>query len=176
MGIVRLRLARFGSRNRPFWRVVAIDSRKARDDKPIEYLGTYDPIAQHLDGIKEVRLRLDRIKYWLSVGGQPSDRVAYLFWRAGILPSPPIRWQTQYNRNKKELREAAKKGFHTLAAPAGVVAPSGGVVASSGSGGAFALSAPHTARILRTEAMRQPLGLFSTLLARHNAGPLQALR
>jgi small subunit ribosomal protein S16 len=43
MGVTRLRLARFGSRNRPFYRVVAIDSRKARDSKPIEYVGTLYP-------------------------------------------------------------------------------------------------------------------------------------
>lgn len=113
-----------------------------------------------MDGIKEVRLRLDRIKYWLSVGGQPSDRVAYLLWRAGILPSPPIRWQTQYNKNKKELREAAKKGFHTLS-QAAAAAVSNDLLRAS------------TSSIMRSEAMRQPLGLFSTLLTRHNAGPLQ---
>jgi ribosomal protein S16 len=123
-------------------------------------LGTYDPIAQHLDGIKEVRLRLDRIKYWLSVGGQPSDRVGYLLWRAGIAPAPPVRWQTQYNKNKKELRAAAKKGFHTLAA---------GVYGGSAVGAAA--TSP-----LAAAARRQPLGLFAGLLSAPAGAPLQALR
>ena len=123
-------------------------------------LGTYDPMAQHLDHIKEVRLRLDRIKYWLSVGGQPSDRVAYLLWRAGILPSPPIRWQTQYNKNKKELREAAKKGFHTM---------STALYSETASAGLRS----HASAALRVAANRQPLGLFSGLMARHMAGPIQ---
>lgn len=104
-------------------------------------------MGQHLDGIKEVRLRLDRIKYWLSVGGQPSDRVAYLLWRAGILPAPPIRWQTQANVNKKQLREAAKKGYHTMSE-----ALYGPVVAS----GFRASAAPVMARASK-------LGLFGAL-------------
>ena len=61
-------------------------------------------------------MRVDRIKYWLSVGAQPSERVAYLLWRAGLAPSPPIRWQTEANVNRKARKEAAaKRGFHTLA-------------------------------------------------------------
>jgi ribosomal protein S16 len=55
-------------------------------------LGTYDPLPAALDGTKEVRLDVARLKYWLGVGAQPSERVAYLLWRAGLLPAPPIRF------------------------------------------------------------------------------------
>lgn len=74
-------------------------------------LGTYDPLPLRIDNTKEVRLQIDRIKYWLSVGAQPSDRVAYLLWRAGLTPMPPIRYTPSAWVPKKE----AKKGFHTLA-------------------------------------------------------------
>jgi len=125
-------------------------------------VGSYNPFAQHLDGIKEVRLRLDRIKYWISVGAQPSDRVAYLLWRAGMLPPPPIRFQTQYNVSTKALKEAAeaakKKGYHTLAGGAAEAAAVGG---SSGDSRGITAGA-----LLRCAALRQPLGLFSSLIAR----------
>ena len=53
-------------------------------------LGTYDPIASR-DGVKEVRVKVDRMKYWLSVGAQPSETVARLLAHVGMLPPPPIR-------------------------------------------------------------------------------------
>lgn len=108
MGVTKLRLARFGCRNRPFYRIVAIDSRKFRDAAPLEYLGTYDPLPFALDQAKEVRMKVDRIKYWLSVGAQPSDRVAYLLWRAGMGPAPPVRFAPQQSKPKE------KKSFHTM--------------------------------------------------------------
>lgn len=130
-------------------------------------VGTYDPFPQHLDGVKEVRLRVDRIKYWLAVGAQPSDRVAYLLWRAGLAPPPPIRWQTEANVNKKVLREAAKKGFHTLAGAAGE---------GSGSGAAGAAAGAGPARVSRpsggSRVGGRGMGAFAGVLTRP-AGPLQ---
>lgn len=120
MGITRLRLARFGCRNRPFYRIVAIDARRRRDAKPIEYVGTYDPLPAQLDGAKECRLRVDRIKYWLGVGAQPSERVSYLLWRAGLMPMPPIRYTPTKWITRKE-RPGAKK-FHTMTGPAAAAA------------------------------------------------------
>lgn len=61
-------------------------------------MGTYDPFPYSLDGVKEVRIKVDRLKYWLSVGAQPSERVAFLLWRAGMLPAPPIRYQPQKSK------------------------------------------------------------------------------
>ena len=55
---------------------------------------------------------MDRIKYWLSVGAQPSERVSFLLWRAGLAPAPPIRWQTQAiltTKDQKAAAAAAKK-------------------------------------------------------------------
>lgn len=72
-------------------------------------LGTYDPKQYALDGVKEVRLRMDRIKYWLGVGAQPSDRVAYLLWRSGLLPTPPIRFQPSKSKSKQKEENGAAK-------------------------------------------------------------------
>ena len=97
----RLRFARFGCKRRPFYRIVATDSRKWRDGKPIEYVGTYDPIPRQ-DGFKEVTLKVDRIKYWLSKGAQTSEPVAKVLWRAGLAPAPPILASTKRHIPKAE--------------------------------------------------------------------------
>mmetsp|Transcript_10094 Transcript_10094/g.13135 ORF Transcript_10094/g.13135 Transcript_10094/m.13135 type:complete len:107 (-) Transcript_10094:363-683(-) len=99
--VVRLRLQRFGRTHSPFYRIVAADSRAKRDGKFLEVLGTYNPIANQ-DGIKEVRLKADRFKYWLSVGAQPSDRVGWLLGKFGILPPPPVPYRPQRSIPKSE--------------------------------------------------------------------------
>lgn len=89
---VRIRMKRMGRTHRPFYRICVIDQRKARDGKPIEEVGTYDPMV--LDKSKRVTLKLDRVDYWVSVGAQPSDRVATLIRKTrendwGAVKSPP---------------------------------------------------------------------------------------
>lgn len=74
--MLAIRLARGGSKKRPFYHIVATDSRNARDGRFIENLGFFNPIARGQD--EEVRVNLERYDYWLSVGGQPSDRVKTL--------------------------------------------------------------------------------------------------
>ena len=66
-----------GRKHRPFYRIVATDARQPRDGRYLEELGTYDPMVKNTDD--RVTLRPDRIKYWLSVGAQPSEKVAVLF-------------------------------------------------------------------------------------------------
>jgi small subunit ribosomal protein S16 len=75
--VVRIRMKRMGRRHRPYYRIVAIDSRQSRDGKVIEELGSYDPMVKETD--KRVRLKPDRIRYWLSVGAQPSEHCQVLF-------------------------------------------------------------------------------------------------
>jgi len=99
--VVRLRLQRFGQRNCPFYRMVAANSRSPRDGKHLEIVGTYNPIANK-QGIKEIRLKTDRLKYWLSVGAQPSDRVAWILGKFGILPPPPPRVSLKNNIPKRD--------------------------------------------------------------------------
>lgn len=69
--MVKLRLARFGAKQRPFYRIVAMDSRGKRDGRYIELLGTYDPMVNP----PAIKLNEERIRYWLSVGAQPTEAV-----------------------------------------------------------------------------------------------------
>ncbi len=79
---VKIRMKRFGRTNRPFYRINAVDSRASRDGRVIEELGAYDPHAKEDD---KVRLNLERIQYWLSVGAQPSDTVRDFLKKAGLI-------------------------------------------------------------------------------------------
>lgn len=90
---VAMRFARGGNRHRAFFRIVVAPHKAKRDGRHIEKVGTYDPIP--VAGQKMVSLNVDRIKYWLSVGAQPSDSVAKLLGKAGILPPYPQRVSTK---------------------------------------------------------------------------------
>ena len=79
--MVRIRLKKMGRKGRPFYRVVAADSRGKRDGKSIEILGYYDPLAAK---DKQVVMERERVQHWLSVGAQPSDTVANFIKKAGI--------------------------------------------------------------------------------------------
>ena len=83
--MVVLRLKRMGRRHRPFYRVNAMDKRAPRDGRVIEVLGWFDPVAPE---DKQLSLKADRIKYWLSVGAQPSDTVRSLLKKSDIDPTP----------------------------------------------------------------------------------------
>lgn len=77
---VKLRLRRMGKKKRPFYRIVAADSRAPRDGRFIELVGTYDPISKPMN----VDLKEDRIMYWLQNGAQPTDTVKNLFQKKGV--------------------------------------------------------------------------------------------
>lgn len=79
---VRLRLARLGRKDRPFYRVGAFDSRTRRDGRPIEYLGHYDPLVADFD--EGVKLDLERVQYWVDNGAKCSETVASLAKRKGL--------------------------------------------------------------------------------------------
>ncbi|MEN0068505.1 MAG: 30S ribosomal protein S16 [Myxococcota bacterium] len=87
--MVRIRLTRKGAKKRPFYRMVAADSRSPRDGRFLEMLGYYDPMREPMT----IHLKLDRIDHWLSVGAQPSETAQKLIERARKLadeapPSP----------------------------------------------------------------------------------------
>ncbi|WP_438960650.1 30S ribosomal protein S16 [Nereida sp.] len=81
---MKIRLARGGSKKRPFYRVVAADSRMARDGRFIEKLGTYNPLLPK-DSEERVKLDMERVQYWLGEGAQPTDRVSRFLEAAGVL-------------------------------------------------------------------------------------------
>jgi len=78
-----IRLSRAGAKKRPYYRIVVADSRRARDGRFIEKLGTYNPLLAK-DSPERVKMDTDRIQHWLSVGAQPSDRVLRFLDAAGI--------------------------------------------------------------------------------------------
>lgn len=78
---VRIRLKKFGRAHRPCYRLCAVDSRAPRDGRVIEELGFYDPMLPETDA--RARLKKERIDYWLSVGAQPSEKVAVLIKKYG---------------------------------------------------------------------------------------------
>ena len=73
---VRIRMKRLGRKHRSYFRIVAIDSRQPRDGRIIEELGSYDPMVPNTD--ERVKLKPDRIKYWMSVGAKPSEKLSVL--------------------------------------------------------------------------------------------------
>ncbi len=92
--MVRIRMKSFGRRHRPFYRICAMDSRTGRDGRAIEELGHYDPMVRNKD-VRTV-LKVSRIRYWLSVGAQPSEKVAALLRRAKVAkPAPGEDWHVE---------------------------------------------------------------------------------
>ena len=72
--MVKIRLARFGRKKRPFYRIVVTDSRKRRDSGWIESIGYYNPLTEP----STIKIDLERLNYWLGVGAKMSERVAKL--------------------------------------------------------------------------------------------------
>ena len=114
-----IRLSRGGRTHRPFYRIVVADKRMPRDGRYIERLGTYNPL---LDDQNEERVKLveDRIKYWLSQGAKPSERVAIFLGKAGIIdmPEQPNRPNKSAPSEKTKLRIEDKKEKQEAAAEA----------------------------------------------------------
>ncbi|GGD49211.1 30S ribosomal protein S16 [Erythrobacter arachoides] len=100
---ISLRLARGGAKKRPYYRIVAADSRRARDGKYLEQIGTYNPMLPK-DDENRVKLDEDRARYWLGVGAQPSDRVHRFLDAAGVLER-----KARNNPKKGEPGDAAKE-------------------------------------------------------------------
>ena len=79
---MKIRLARGGSKKRPFYSIVAADSRMPRDGRFIEKLGTYNPLLPK-DSEDRVKMNMERVQYWLDQGAQPSDTVSSLLTQIG---------------------------------------------------------------------------------------------
>ncbi|OCX66970.1 30S ribosomal protein S16 [Thioclava sp. SK-1] len=93
---MKIRLARGGSKKRPFYAIVASDSRMPRDGRFIEKLGTYNPLLPK-DSEERVKMDAERVQYWLGQGAQPTDRVARFLEAAGV------KAKTERNNPKKAV-------------------------------------------------------------------------
>ncbi len=117
--MLRIRLTRGGAKQHPFYRIVVADSRAPRDGRFIEKLGFYNPMLpkEHADRLV---IKEERVKYWLGVGAQPSDRVARFLGLSGIIAMPAVpENQTKQPAPKKKAQDrAAEKAKAAEAAAA----------------------------------------------------------
>lgn len=123
---VAIRLARGGSKKRPYYRIVVADSRNARDGRFIEKVGTYNPLLAK-DSPERIKLDTDRVKHWLSVGAQPSDRVARFLDAAGLkertAKNNPQKAEPGQKAKDRAEEKAAKLAEAEEAAAAAAAAP-----------------------------------------------------
>ena len=124
---VSLRLSRGGSKKRPYYKIVVANSRAPRDGKYLEQVGTYNPLLAK-DDENRVRLVEDRVRYWIGVGAQPTDRVARMLDKAGIKEraasvnpkkaEPGKKAKERAEEKAEKAREAAEAAAAASAAPA----------------------------------------------------------
>ena len=104
--MVRIRLSRGGSKKRPFFHVVATNSRSSRDGKYIERLGFYNPNAK--DNEEDIKIDSERVKYWKSVGAQMSDKVRYLLKLLELSREERASQRNEKINKKKVIRQEKK--------------------------------------------------------------------
>jgi small subunit ribosomal protein S16 len=114
---LKIRLARGGTKKRPFYSIVVADSRSPRDGRFIEKVGTYNPILKS-DDPNRVLLKLERIKEWMSKGALPTDRVARFLDQAGV-----AKRETRNNPNKAQPGKKMTERAEARAAKTGEAAP-----------------------------------------------------
>jgi small subunit ribosomal protein S16 len=119
---MKIRLARGGSKKRPFYRVVAADSRMPRDGRFIEKLGTYNPLLPK-DSEERVKLDMERVQYWLDQGAQPSDRVSRFLEAAGVLEKKERANMKKAEPGQKAKDRAEEKAEKAAAAKEAAEAP-----------------------------------------------------
>lgn len=120
---IKIRLARGGSKKRPYYRIVAADSRMPRDGRYIERLGTYDPLLPK-DSEARVSLNVERIKHWLGEGAQTTDRVARFLEAAGVVEKTERANPNKAKPGKKALARVDEKATKAAnAAEAAAAAP-----------------------------------------------------
>src|SRR4029078_11818631 len=103
---VKIRLSRGGAKKRPYYYVVVAHGASPRDGRYIEQIGTFDPMLKK-DDANRVKLKEDRVKHWLSVGAQPTDRVLRLLDGAGLAKRTPSNNPEQAKPKKKAQERAA---------------------------------------------------------------------
>ena len=104
---LKIRLARGGAKKRPFYRIVVAEATSPRDGLFVERVGSYNPLlpAGHAERLV---LKAERIQYWLSVGAQPTDRVAKFLGNEGLAPKPVYKDNPKKAALKKKAQERAK--------------------------------------------------------------------
>lgn len=105
---VKMRLARGGAKKKPYYYIVITPATTPRDGRYIEQIGTFDPMLKK-DDPNRVKLDLERAKYWLGVGAQPTDRVARFLDANGLRKRVVSHNPTKALPKKKAVERAASK-------------------------------------------------------------------
>lgn len=139
---VRIRMKKLGRTHRPFFRVCAVDQRNPRDGRVIEELGTYDPMCSETDA--RAVLKGERVDYWLSVGAQPSEKVATLIKKYGTDGTHVEAQKAALERLKAQ--QGRSRAASQPSAPAKAAAPAAESAQTSGeqSGGEQATATTET--------------------------------
>lgn len=119
---MKIRLARGGSKKRPFYRIVASDSRMPRDGRYIEKLGTYNPLLPK-DSEERVQMDVERIQYWLGEGAKPTDRVSRFLEAAGVVEKKERSNPKKAVPGKKARERAEEKAAKAAEAAEAAAAP-----------------------------------------------------
>jgi small subunit ribosomal protein S16 len=118
---LKIRLARAGSKKRPFYHIVVADSRSPRDGRFIERLGFFSPLTPKEQKEHRLKLDLDKVKTWLGKGAQPTDRIMRFLDEAGVMKRParnnPIKAKPK-KKAQERAAAAAKAEGSSEAAPA----------------------------------------------------------
>ena len=114
---LKIRLARAGTKKRPFYHIVIADSRSPRDGRFIERIGNFNPLLAK-DAPTRLRLDLDKVKAWLAKGATPTDRVLRFLDEAGVMKRPERKNPTRAipRKERKVMAEEAAKAAAAQAA------------------------------------------------------------
>jgi small subunit ribosomal protein S16 len=119
---IKIRLARGGSKKRPFYRIVAADGRMPRDGRFIERLGTYNPLLPK-DSEDRVKMDIERIQHWMGLGAQPTDRISRFLEASGEIEKKTRNNPQSGKPGKAAEERAAEKAEKSAAASAPAEAP-----------------------------------------------------
>lgn len=128
---MKIRLARGGSKKRPFYRIVAADSRMPRDGRFIEKLGTYNPLLPK-DSEERVKMDIERIQHWIAQGAQPTDRISRMLEAVGVVPKVERANLKKGIPGKKAQDRAEEKAAKAAAAAEAAAAPAEEPAAEAG--------------------------------------------
>ena len=115
---LKIRLARGGAKKRPYYSIVIADSRSPRDGRFIEKIGTYNPMVER-SSPERVTFKEERVRHWLGVGAQPTDRVARFLGEAGYIAKPAQPNNPKKAQPKAKAQERAKAAAEASNAAAG---------------------------------------------------------
>jgi small subunit ribosomal protein S16 len=134
---VAIRLSRGGAKKRPYYKIVVADTRTARDGKFIERIGSYNPMLPK-DSPERIKLDADRARHWLSVGAQPTDRVARFLDAAGVkeraVRSNPKKGEPGEKSKERAAERAEREAELTAAAAEAEAAPEANEDGGAGGG------------------------------------------